>query len=96
MGEVYSRLDRVEVTLNHAVEAIDKMAQIVNRPQETKWGPILAALGLLLTVAAGYTTLITMPMEREATQLRAQIEKLEERELERERYLGRLEGRHGE
>jgi uncharacterized coiled-coil protein SlyX len=92
---VESRIDRIEVTLGHAVDAIEKLAAAVNAPQETKWGPILAALGLLFAAAGGYTTLITMPMEREAEQLRVKISKLEERELQRERFLGRLEGRHG-
>ena len=93
--DLHSRLDRVEVTLTHAVDAIDKIAGIVNRPVETKWGPILTALALLFAAAGGYTTLITMPMEREANQLRSQIVNLRERELVRERALGRIEGMMG-
>lgn len=93
--DVNSRIDRIEVTLSHVVDAIEKMSEIVNRPQETKWGPIMTALALLFAAAGGYTTLITMPMEREADQLRQEISALEERELERERDLGRIEGKLG-
>jgi hypothetical protein len=92
---IESRIDRIEVTLSHAVEAIEKLASVVNAPQETKWGPILTALALLFAAAGGYTTLITIPIEREADQLRTKIYKLEERELERERDLGRIEGKLG-
>jgi hypothetical protein len=92
---IESRIDRIEVTLSHAVEAIEKLASVVNTPQETKWGPILTALALLFAAAGAYTTLITLPIEREAEQLREQIQRVEERELTRERDLGRIEGKLG-
>jgi len=92
---VESRIDRIEVTLNHIVDTIEKLSQVVNAPQETKWGPIMTALALLFAAGGGYTTLITMPMEREAEHLREKISVLEERELDRERALGRIEGRIG-
>jgi len=91
--DVNSRIDRIEVTLSHAVDAIEKLTEVINRPQETKWGPILMAVSLLFLAAGGYTTLITMPMEREANRLSLKIGQIEYRELERERDLGRIEGR---
>ena len=90
--DISSRIDRIEVTLSHAVDAIDKIASNVNRPQETKWGPILTAVALLLAAGGGYTTLITMPMEREADRLQIELHEMGERELEFARALGRLEG----
>jgi len=93
--DMNSRLDRLEITLTHAVDAIEKISEIVNRPQETKWGPIMTAVALLFAAAGGYTTLITIPMEREADQLRHRIEQLQYRELDRERDIGRIEGKLG-
>lgn len=87
-----SRIDRIEVTLSHAVDAIDKIATVVNRPIETKWGPIIAALALLLAAGGGYTTLITMPMQYEATRLQEELHEMGKRELDVARALGRLEG----
>jgi len=85
----------MEVTLSHAVDAIEKIAGVINKPQETKWGPILTAVSLLFVAGGGYTTLITMPMQREADQLRTEIYELRERELEDARSLGRVEGKLG-
>ena len=93
--DINSRIDKIEVTLSHAVDAIEKMANIVNKPQETKWGPILTAVSLLFVAGGGYTTLITMPMQREADQLRTEIYELRERELEDARAMGRVEGKLG-
>ncbi len=90
--ELNSRIDRIEVTLTHAVDAIEKMSRVLNRPQETKWGPILTAVGLLLMAMASYTTLITLPIERDADRLQQELHEMGERELERERVIGRLEG----
>ena len=91
--DISSRIDRIEVTLSHAVDAIDKIASIVNRPQETKWGPIIAALTLLLMAGAGYTTLITAPLERASDRMQQEVHEMAERELETQRALGYLEGR---
>ena len=87
-----SRIDRIEVTLSHVTDAIEKMTTIINRPQTTQWGPILTAIGLLFVAGGGYTTLITMPMEREVVRLEAEISGMQDRELERVRDLGRIEG----
>jgi len=92
INNLNSRIDKIEVTLSHAVEAIEKMADVVNRGQETKWGPIVAALSLLFFAAGGYTTLITMPMNERSNTLEDQIQEMHVRELEHERSLGRLEG----
>ena len=93
--EINSRIDRIEVTLSHAVEAIEQMAGIVNRPQETKWGPILTAVSLLFLAAGGYTTLITMPMQREADQIQIELIDMRTRELGYQRSIGRIEGKLG-
>lgn len=93
--ELNSRIDRIEVTLTNAVDAIEKMSLILNRPQETKWGPILTAVGLLLMAMASYTTLITLPIERDASRLQQELHEMGERELERERAIGRIEGMLG-
>lgn len=92
---IESRIDRIEVTLSHVVDAIEKMSQVVNAPQETKWGPILTALALISVAVGGYTTLITLPIEREAEDLRQHVEEMEHREIVRERDLGRIEGKLG-
>ena len=94
-ADIHSRIDRIEVTLTHVTDAIEKMADVINRPQEIKWGPILTAVSLLFIAGSGYTTLITMPMEREADVLRDKIVALENRELADARDLGRLEGKLG-
>ena len=91
--ELGSRIDRIEVTLSHAVDAIDKIAAVVNRPTETKWGPILTALALTLAAMTGYTTLVTAPLERGLGHMRTETSEMLERELIRERDIGRLEGR---
>lgn len=91
--ELGSRIDRIEVTLSHAVDAIDKIASVVNRPVETKWGPILTALALTLAAMTGYTTLVTAPLERDLTHMRLETSEMLERELVRERDIGRIEGR---
>ena len=91
--DLSSRIDKIEVTLSHAVDAIDKMAVVIGRSQETKWGPIIAALALLLAAGGGYTTLITLPMEREAARLQEELHDMSKRELELQRAVGRLEGR---
>lgn len=90
--DINSRIDRIEVTLSHAVDAIEKLATVVNRPIETKWGPIIAALALLLAAGGGYTTLITIPMEREASRLQEELHEMGKREIDYARALGRLEG----
>lgn len=94
-ADVHSRIDRIEVTLTHVTDAIEKMAAVVNRPQKTQWGPILTAVGLLFVAGGGYTTLVTAPMEREAHVLRQKIQNLEARELDDARSLGRIEGTLG-
>jgi hypothetical protein len=94
-GEVHSRIDRIEVTLTHAVEAIEKMAKVVNKPQDVKWGPILTAVTLLILVMGGYITLVTQPMQQQVTGLEAQIYVLHENEMDMQRELGRIEGRLG-
>lgn len=93
--EINSRIDKIEVTLSHAVDAIEKMANIVNKPADTKWGPILTAVSLLFVAGGGYTTLITMPMQREADRMIKMIDELEMREMELQRDLGRIEGKLG-
>ena len=93
--ELNSRIDRIEVTLTHAVDAIEKIATVINRPQATKWGPILTAVGLLLMAMASYTTLITLPIERDATRLQEELHHVMERELETQRAIGRIEGQLG-
>ncbi len=90
--DISSRIDRIEVTLSHAVDAIDKIASIVNKPVETKWGPILTALALLLAAGGGYTTLITMPMTHEVDRLQEELHEMGKREIDYVRALGRLEG----
>ena len=95
MSELNSRIDKIEVTLTHAVDAIEKMATVVNKPQETKWGPILTAVSLLFVAASGYTTLVTMPMQTEAKRLSTNDRMAFEHMLEMERDLGRIEGRLG-
>lgn len=95
LNDLNSRLDRVEVTLTHAVDAIEKMASVVNKPQETKWGPILTAVGLLFMAAGGYTTLITQPMRSDINDLEALQIRQFERDLELAREVGRIEGLHG-
>jgi len=91
-ANIHSRLDRLEVTLTHTVETIEKLAEVINRPNETRWGPILTALSLLFVAASGYTTLITLPIKDRATQLDRQVYQLRESELKLQRDLGRLEG----
>jgi len=93
--DVNSRIDRIEVTLSHAVDAIEKIASVVNKPQETKWGPILTAVSLLFVAGSGYTTLITLPMQRENDRLQEQVLAMQERELKDARRLGIVEGRLG-
>jgi len=93
--EVHSRLDRLEVTLTHTVETIEKLAEVVNRPQDTKWGPILTALSLLFVAASGYTTLTIMPIKDRAVQHEVQIYQLREEAFALQRDIGRLEGRLG-
>lgn len=93
VAELHSRIDRIEVTLSHAVDAIEKMARVVNKPQETKWGPILTAVSLLIVIFGGYTTLITMPMNERAERLESQIVTMQANELMLQRDLGRIEGR---
>jgi len=93
--DINSRIDRIEVTLTHAVDAIEKMSRVLSRPQETKWGPILTAIGLLLVAMGSYTTLITLPMEREAARLQDELHHVMERELDTQRAIGRLEGQLG-
>ncbi len=95
LTELNSRIDRIEVTLTHVVDTIEKMARVVNKPQETKWGPILTALTLLFLAAGGYTTLITQPIQREADVMRTEMNEMTGRELKRERDLGRIEGKLG-
>jgi len=90
---INSRIDRIEVTLSHAVDAIEKLASVVNRPKETRWGPVVAALGLTLAAMTGYTTLVTAPLERDAVHLREEVSGILIRELQREREIGRIEGR---
>lgn len=87
-----SRIDKIEVTLSHAVDAIEKMANIINKGQETKWGPIIAAVSMLFVAAGGYTTLVTMPMNERANNLENEVAKIQERELTRAHEIGRLEG----
>jgi len=89
---INSRIDRIEVTLSHAVDAIEKLASVVNRPQEVKWGPILTAVALLLAAGGGYTTLITLPMERASDRMQEEVHEMGKRELEYVRAIGRLEG----
>lgn len=91
--EVHSRIDRIEVTLTHAVDAIEKIARVVNKPQETKWGPILTAVSLLFVAGSGYTTLITMPLMERLNNIEVQQLEQFDRELDRERDIGRIEGR---
>jgi len=92
INNISSRMDRLEVTLSHAVEAIEKTAQVVNKGQETKWGPILTAVSLLFLAASGYTTLITMPINERANLMEAQVAALQAQALEDARALGRVEG----
>lgn len=93
--EFGSRIDRIEVTLSHAVDAIEKITALVTQPQKTQWGPIMTAVGLLFVAGGGYTTLITTPMMRDNDQLRAELILMKEREMEFQRDIGRIEGRLG-
>jgi len=95
LTDIHSRIDRIEVTLSHVTDTLEKMAAVVNKPQETKWGSILTAVGLLVVAAGGYTTLITMPMQREADQIQIELIDMRSRELIYQRTLGRIEGKLG-
>ena len=92
---IHSRIDRIEVTLTHVTDTIEKLAQVINRPQETKWGPIMTAIGLLFVAGSGYTTLTTAPLARENIKQAEQILVLQARDLKMAKDLGRLEGMLG-
>lgn len=95
--ETSSRIDKIEVTLSHAVDAIEKLAAVVNRPQRTQWGPILTAVGLLFVAGGGYTTLVTQPLADSKQHLRAQIIELEkearDEHIQIAGQIGELKGR---
>lgn len=95
MAEFKSRLDRIEVTMSHVVDTVEKVANAVNQPQKTQWGTILTAVGLLFVAGGGYTTLITMPTIEKAAELREENQELRRVILSHERDLGRIEGRLG-
>ena len=94
LTNINSRIDKIEVTLSHAVDAIEKMADVVNKPQETKWGPILTAIGLLFMAAGGYTTLVTQPMRASIQRIEMHQHEIIQREMVAARELGRIEGIH--
>lgn len=91
--DVHSRIDRIEVTLDHVVDAIEKITRVVSKPKETRWGPILTAISLLFLILAGYTTLITAPLNDRAERLEEQVYAIQAHELTVQRGLGRIEGR---
>ncbi len=93
LAEVHSRIDRMEVTLSHAVDAIEKIAHVVSKSNETRWGPILTAVGLLFLIGGGYTTLVTVPVNDRAEKLEEQVLVLQGHEFKTQRALGRIEGR---
>lgn len=95
IATVNSRIDRIEVTLNHAVDAIEKIVDVVNKPEETKWGPILTAVGLLFMAAGGYTTLVTTPMKSRIEHLETENKMLIQYQIENAREHGKIEGRLG-
>ena len=92
-SDIHSRIDRIEVTLTHVTDAIEKMASVVNRPQRTQWGPILTAVSLLFVAGGGYTTMVTMPLNERAENLEARVLVPQEHELKLQRDLGYIEGR---
>ncbi len=94
-SDIHSRIDRIEVTLSHVTDTLEKMAAVVNRPHDTKWGPIMTAIGLLFVAGSGYTTLTTSPLARENHRMTEQILVLQERDLQMARALGRMEGLMG-
>lgn len=49
-GTLNSRIDKIEVTLSHAVDAIEKIANVVNAPKETNWGVIASWVSVLLGI----------------------------------------------
>lgn len=91
-NDIHSRIDRIEVTLTHVTDTIEKMAEVINRPNETRWGPIMTAIGLLFVAGSGYTTLTVSPLTRENHIMAEQIQILQERDLETAKEIGRLEG----
>lgn len=45
-----SRIDKIEVTLSHAVDAIEKIASVVNDSKKTDWGVISSWVSILLAI----------------------------------------------
>lgn len=94
-SDIHSRIDRIEVTLTHVTDTIEKMAEVLNRPNETRWGPIMTAIGLLFVAGSGYTTLTTAPLARENHIMAEQVQILQGINLDMAKDIGRLEGMMG-
>lgn len=58
LAAINSRIDRLEVTLSHAVDAIEKMATVVNKPVKTNWGAIAAWVSVVIAMGGA----LYMPM----------------------------------
>jgi len=91
--DVHSRIDRIEVTLTHVTDALEKLAYVVNKPEKTQWGPILTAIGLLFVVGGGYTTLVSAPLQLAVIEQQREITDLTKLNMRQERALGHIEGR---
>lgn len=94
-NSIETNLVRIESTLSHVTDAIEQMAEVVNKPRETKWGPIISGFGMMFIIISGYATLTTTPLETRIEELEEQHHESIEREIEDARAMGVLEGRLG-
>lgn len=83
-----SKLDQVITTLDRVVERVTAPAP---PPPKTDWVGIAALVVSIVTAGGLYVTSRFAPVEAAQEVTRAQLEHAFERELERERLLGKLE-----
>lgn len=72
IGHINSRIDKIEVTLTHAVDAIEKMAGMIANATRTDWGVLASWVGVFLAIgAAAY-----IPINDDTAELKAEVKTL--------------------
>ncbi len=93
INSIEKNLERIDATLGHVTDTLEKMAEVVNQPSSVPWGPIFSAIAMGGMLIGGYATIITQPMSARILHLEQQHELSLEREMEMGRSVGRLEGK---
>jgi hypothetical protein len=77
MTDNSAKLSAMQDQMNAIFRSLEKMSDRVTEPKNINWGWVFSAVMGILMLAAGYTSLVTTPLERHLQQNYERIQELD-------------------